>query len=279
MSIFRLSNKKLPFKLKDKIIEGAYGSIYKTNYKNNTVIVKQIKNKYYFDYEFKISKLIKNNMNLCKCISKFETKNYKYLMFPYYSNGDLYYYLSNKKLCESDIKKIIYQMLLTVKNLNSIGYCHCDIKLENFLIDKGENLVLTDFGSIKKIDQKNPDHLFPLDRAIGTASYIPPEFLLYYYGNKSDIWSIGVCFYNILMNDMLYTDVLQYQYYNSVKCFNKLNIDSQILSLQGQYLLKNMLNTNPNKRISVLDAINNKWFDSIRQDYEEIYISEYEVLI
>ena len=279
MSFFRTCNNKLPFKLSEKIIEGAYGSIYKVTINNEIKILKKIKTDHYFDEEYLVSKFIKPNTNICKCIAKYETKKYKYLLFPYYSNGDLLDYLSNKSITEKIVKKFVFEMLLSIKNLNNIGYCHLDIKLENFLVDNDEKLVLTDLGSIKKLDEKNQNYLLPFENALGTPSYIPPEFLVYHYGNKSDIWSIGVCFYNMIMNDMLYNDILQYQYYNSFESCNKLDIDETKLSKKGKKLLNSMLIVNPNKRISLDDAINSQWFDNIREQYEDIYISEYEVLI
>ena len=265
-----------PFKNKKKLMYGAFGDIYLTKYNKKTYIVKRIKNNMYFDSEYQVSKFIKSDSRLCKCLSKYKHNDYTYLLFPYYEKGDLYEHIKNNPIDEFKLKHYIYQMLFSIKQLNDIGFVHCDIKLENFLVENDNKLVLTDFGSVKKITDSDK-HLWSLDRKVGTKMYLPPEFTLDFYNQKSDIWSLGVCFYNVITNNVLYEDVIEYEYDTYILQSDKLKIDKNILSHSGQFLLRRMLQISPNNRISVESALNDKWFDNIRDDYIEIYIAENEV--
>ena len=276
MSLF--SRNKLPFKLGTKIAQGGFGDIYLTQYNNKNAIVKKIKQINYNETEYNISKKI-NNQYLCKCIGKYEKNKSVYLLFPYYKNGDLYESLHKINMSEYIAKHIIYQMLLTVEDLNQLGYVHCDIKPENFLLDSKKNLVLTDFGSAQPINDKESNNLYELLRPVGSKSYMPPEFSLHYYNSKSDIWSIGVCLYNIVTNKNLYEDILDYQYNTYFKKKSTLNYIKGKLSKNGVDLLVNMLDISPKKRISIESAKNHQWFSDIRDDYYYLYTSEKEIII
>ena len=267
---------ELPIKLDRLPNEGSYGKIYKTTIDNRILLVKQIENRKYYNSEYLVSILIKPHSNLCKCIYKFTTTGYTYLFFNYYKKGDLYSRLEAIKLEEKLVKIYVYQMLNAVKELNNIGYVHCDIKLENFLIDDDNKLVLTDFGSIKPINNID-DKLLTLDSLVGSEGYIPPEVSLLYYNEKTDIWSIGVCFYNMLTGENLYDDIEEYQYNERCRGINKLLIDKSILSYKGQYLLRRMLQASPLRRISTKDALKHSWFDDIRK--QEGYTSEIELVL
>lgn len=71
---------------------------------------------------------------------------------------------------------------------------HRDIKLDNILLDKNNNLKLCDFGISLKIE---PDTYYT-DRC-GTPAYIAPEIIKSKYKNfKSDYWSLGVTLFILL---------------------------------------------------------------------------------
>ena len=107
---------------------------------------------------------------------------------------------------------------------------------------------------------------------------MPPEFSLHYYNSKSDIWSIGVCLYNIKILK-IYEDILDYQYNTYFKKKSTLNYIKGKLSKNGVDLLVNMLDISPKKRISIESAKNHQWFSDIRDDYYYLYTSEKEIII
>jgi len=72
---------------------------------------------------------------------------------------------------------------------------HRDIKLENFLFTgkKLECVKLCDFGFATFVS-----HGQDLKGVCGTPPYMSPEMLTSTHNTKTDIWSMGVCFYFLL---------------------------------------------------------------------------------
>lgn len=74
--------------------------------------------------------------------------------------------------------------------------CHCDIKLENILVDDDEmNFILADFGHTKTIDRADGSN-FPTDGINGIHS-APECREKQEYRPQSDIWSLGCIFLEI----------------------------------------------------------------------------------
>ena len=78
--------------------------------------------------------------------------------------------------------------------LHAKGVLHRDIKLDNILLDRSNNLKLCDFGISLLIDENT----YYTDRC-GTPAYIAPEIIKSKYkGFKSDYWSLGVTLFILL---------------------------------------------------------------------------------
>jgi calcium-dependent protein kinase len=73
---------------------------------------------------------------------------------------------------------------------------HRDLKPENILLEQNkafDQIKIIDFGTSLVYDPAKK-----LDEKLGTPYYIAPEVLNKKYGNKCDIWSIGVIVYIVL---------------------------------------------------------------------------------
>lgn len=61
--------------------------------------------------------------------------------------GDLFHYLGKKgKLEEKEAFKYFLQLCSAMDYLHKKGFIHRDIKLENILLDKENNIKVCDFG-------------------------------------------------------------------------------------------------------------------------------------
>ena len=90
--------------------------------------------------------------------------------------------------------------------LSAISYCHDhnivhrDLKPENILLEdsEAENLVVKviDFGASQFFDPTEK-----LTERFGTIYYISPEVLKGDYGEKCDLWSMGVILYILLCGE------------------------------------------------------------------------------
>ncbi|KAF7795698.1 hypothetical protein EIP86_006863 [Pleurotus ostreatoroseus] len=89
------------------------------------------------------------------------------------------------------------EMLAGLNRLHRMGYVHCDIKQENFLVSRTGHVVLADFGLAQFKDQM---HLTACE--MGTSGYIAPEMLfpgLFGEGpavvnERVDVWGLGLVF-------------------------------------------------------------------------------------
>ena len=196
------SNKALSeFNLSNPFMRGAFGAIYLQE-GNNPFVIKKIRRCFYHEDEFIVGY---NNTfsNIIKYNKIIRGSKYNYLFMEYYKNGDMLDYLEKKKKFNIKMtKKYTKQMLECIKNLNSLGYVHLDVKLENFFLDDKMNLVLGDLGCCHTILKKD-NKLEMTERIVGTQSYSSYEIFNEDYGNKSDIWSIGVCVYSMLTGESL----------------------------------------------------------------------------
>lgn len=81
---------------------------------------------------------------------------------------------------------------------------HRDLKLENILFDKHENVKLVDFGFTREYEGRT-NHL---QTFCGTICYAAPEMLRgeKYAGEKVDVWSLGVILYALLCGELPFDD-------------------------------------------------------------------------
>ena len=171
----------------------------------------------------------------------------------YYPNRDLLDYVIKKKyLSEYETKKFLIQILKCIENLNTMGYVHLDIKLDNFLLDKNMNLVLTDMGSCQKI-LPNDDSIADLSYNVGTKEYNSWEVFNDQYSNKSDIWNVGMC-----MHIMLTGKLIKINFFNILN-YKSSNIDW--LSKTGNDFLNKTIKINIKNRLNLFDCKNHSYLN------------------
>ncbi len=102
-------------------------------------------------------------------------------------------------LCKQALAALDYAhnfRYLTESDLRLIGIIHRDIKPSNLLVDANGNLKITDFGIVKMPDRQS---MAPPSFRPGTTEYLPPEHLRGIdLDARSDIYSLGVTFYEVL---------------------------------------------------------------------------------
>ena len=88
--------------------------------------------------------------------------------------------------------------------VHNLSCVHRDLKLENILLDRNENVKLVDFGFTREYEGKASY----LQTFCGTVCYSAPEMLKgeKYAGEKVDVWSLGIILYALLTGELPFDD-------------------------------------------------------------------------
>ncbi|KAK1854276.1 serine threonine protein kinase [Colletotrichum chrysophilum] len=133
------------------------------------------------------------------------TENLVWLVLEYCAGDELYnYLLEHGPLPVHKVQKIFAQLVGAVSYVHQQSCVHRDLKLENILFDKHENVKLVDFGFTREYEGKS-NHL---QTFCGTICYSAPEMLKgeKYAGEKVDVWSLGVILYALLCGELPFDD-------------------------------------------------------------------------
>ncbi|TGJ83031.1 hypothetical protein E0Z10_g5740 [Xylaria hypoxylon] len=133
------------------------------------------------------------------------TESLVWLVLEYCPGDELYnYLLKHGPLPVGKVQKTFTQLVGAVAYVHQQSCVHRDLKLENILLDKHENVKLVDFGFTREYEGKS-NHL---QTFCGTICYSAPEMLKgeKYAGEKVDVWSLGVILYALLCGELPFDD-------------------------------------------------------------------------
>mmetsp|Transcript_47585 Transcript_47585/g.85970 ORF Transcript_47585/g.85970 Transcript_47585/m.85970 type:complete len:597 (+) Transcript_47585:103-1893(+) len=163
-----------------------------------------------------------------------------------------------KPFSEPDAAQALWQMLLVVNYLHEQKIAHRDLKLNNFLYDRpGSNtLKAIDFGVARKIEEGSK-----FDTWVGTLGYAAPEVLRRSYGMHCDMFSLGVCSFNLLVGHSPFahkpdketvTKHLRGEYIEKPGMWDP-------ISAEAKDFITKLLQADPERRLRVQDALAHPW--------------------
>ncbi|XP_064612778.1 serine/threonine-protein kinase Chk2-like isoform X2 [Liolophura sinensis] len=189
-----------------------------------------------------------------------------YIVLELVEGGELFDRVINAGKIEEPVSKLLfYQMVCAVKYLHDKGITHRDLKPENILLAGDEDRTLikvTDFGLSKFVDANTMMKTF-----CGTPTYLAPEILetagVGSYTKAIDCWSLGVILFICLVGYPPFSDERK-----------DMDLPKQILgghfSFPEEYwkdisneaidLVKQLLVTDPKKRLTLQEALLHPWF-------------------
>ncbi|PWW76146.1 kinase-like protein [Tuber magnatum] len=135
------------------------------------------------------------------------TESLVWLVLEYCSGDELYNYLiKNGRLTVDKTKKIFAQLVGAVSYVHMNNCVHRDLKLENILLDKHENVKLCDFGFTREYERQKLLQTF-----CGTVCYSAPEMLKgeKYMAHAVDVWSLGVILYALLCGELPFDEDIE----------------------------------------------------------------------
>ena len=260
----------------EDIAQGAFGKVIHAREKstNRDISVKIID---ILDDNEKLIKKVKEEIsilkkleheNIVKFYGHIEKQNQLLIKMEYLKYGTLSQWMNNnKKITEEESSLILKKILSAIDYLHNNHICHKDIKPENIMLSK-EN----DLNSIKIIDfglsTQNFDSLFNSDYC-GTFIYMAPEEIerkSYYL--SVDIWSIGILMYMLLNkgeHPFYHKGDKKEDFINNLKSIKKLKCKCKI-SYMAKHLLEKLLEPDPIKRYKASDALKHPWITRNPED-------------
>jgi protein-serine/threonine kinase len=160
--------------------------------------------------------------NIVRLHEMVETERHIGIILEYASGGELFdYILNHRYLKDGPARKLFSQLISGVGYLHRKGIVHRDLKLENLLLDRNKNIIITDFGFANTFDPNDElseeieyrlgdkDYIRSLglegsdsarrgdlmQTSCGSPCYAAPELVVsdsLYTGRKVDVWSCGV---------------------------------------------------------------------------------------
>ena len=202
--------------------------------------------------------------SVTKILETFESEKYMLIIMEYISGGNLQNFVKKRrKLGEKTAKILFRQIIQGIKYIHSRGIVHRDIKLENILLDLNNIIKICDFGVGKLI---KPNTI--LKDQCGTPVYMAPEIIrgAGYHGFPVDIWSAGIALYIMLSGNLPFNKDKEHDLEYSILNNNIKEISD--ISEDGNNLLKNILEKDPNKRYTANQILEHPWMNTNLNDDE-----------
>lgn len=209
-----------------------------------------------------------NHPNIVHLLEVMKSAKYIGIVLEYASGGELFdYILTNKCLKENEAKKLFAQLVSGVDYMHAKGLVHRDLKLENLLLDKHKNVIISDFGFVNSYSRDRGDMM---KTSCGSPCYAAPELVLSqapYEGKKVDIWSLGVILYAMLAGYLPFdddpenedgSDIMRLYHYI---CRTPLTFPEYILPLPRD-LLRRIIVPDPRKRQAMSGVMSHPWLAS-----------------
>ncbi|XP_064629382.1 serine/threonine-protein kinase par-1-like [Lineus longissimus] len=204
--------------------------------------------------------------NVAQLYEIMETENCYYLVLELCEGGDLMEHICNKKrLEEKEVRKYMRQIISAVEYLHRAGILHRDLKVENLLLSQNKDVKIIDFGLSNSVKVTHTNDGYKFDEFLvtqcGSPAYAAPELLANKkYGPQVDVWSIGVNMYAMLTGNLPFT----VHPFNIKTLQNKMtsgdmNALPESITRGCRDLVKKLLTSDPEKRISLREAMQHPW--------------------
>ncbi|KAL8923837.1 MAG: hypothetical protein Q9208_004398 [Pyrenodesmia sp. 3 TL-2023] len=234
--------------------------------------------------------------NIVRLHEMTETDKYIGIVLEYASGGELFdYILLHRYLKDNAARKLFAQLISGVGYLHKKGIVHRDLKLENLLLDRNKNIIITDFGfanTFNPQDQLEEDIEYNLTNrdfvkrrgleqlqtdgkrrgdlmqtSCGSPCYAAPELVVtdsLYTGRKVDVWSCGVILYAMLAGYLPFDDDPANPEGDNINLLYKYIVSTPLtfpeyVTPHARDLLRRILVPDPRKRADLFEVARHSW--------------------
>ncbi len=196
----------------ERIGEGGMGAIYKAKDKllGRVVALKVIRTDFRSDTET-VQRFIREAQSASALqhpgivtIFDIQVKEPMYIVMEFIDGGNLRKKLNRSALQVPHFLKFAIDICEAIGAAHAKEIIHRDIKPENIMLTREENIKITDFG-LASIN--NATRMTMVGQILGTPLYMSPEQIIGKSAdNRSDIYSLGITFYEMLTGKVPFSD-------------------------------------------------------------------------
>ncbi|KKZ64244.1 protein-serine/threonine kinase [[Emmonsia] crescens] len=234
--------------------------------------------------------------NIVRLHEMAETDRHIGIVLEYASGGELFdYILNHRYLKDNPARRLFAQLVSGVGYLHKKGIVHRDLKLENLMLDRNRNIIITDFGFANTFDPAdelgeeieynltNREFVkrMKLDRpnakgvrrgdlmqtSCGSPCYAAPELVVtdsLYTGRKVDVWSCGVILYAMLAGYLPFDDDPANPEGDNINLLYKYIVTTPLtfpeyVTPHARDLLRRILVPDPRKRADLFEVARHSW--------------------
>ncbi|KAK3905858.1 hypothetical protein C8A05DRAFT_41244 [Staphylotrichum tortipilum] len=227
-----------------------------------------------------------------------ESERHYGIVLEYASGGELFdYILNHRYLKDNAARRLFAQLVSGVGYLHKKGIVHRDLKLENLLLDRNRNIIITDFGFANTFDPHEEltedeelnltdrefvkrmglDKVKPsgsrkgdlMQTSCGSPCYAAPELVVsdsLYTGRKVDVWSCGVILYAMLAGYLPFDDDPANPEGDNINLLYKYIVNTPLtfpeyVTPHARDLLRRILVPNPRKRADLFEVARHSWLN------------------
>lgn len=236
--------------LQGKLGSGAFGVVYKGQWRGSMVAVKQLvaleskKDFETFEAEFQIMKRLKNHPNIVPVIGM--TTYPLTIVTMYMPGGTLLALLQSDEVLNNDLlMQMVSGITAGMVHLEAEGIVHRDLAARNVLLTEKRQAVITDFGMSRNITGSAAGKTVS---NVGPLKWMAPECLSsQLYSHKSDVWAWGVTVWECFTRQEPYPDLDSIQAVLAVQSGRRLPIPIGSPATIQKLLLRSF-QSNPEER-------------------------------
>ncbi|KEG11954.1 protein kinase [Trypanosoma grayi] len=217
----------------------------------------------YVEREIEVMRKIKHP-HVVKLLDAFESSSAYNLVMELAPNGELFDKIVNSERFDERTARMYFQQLIcAVHYCHGLNIVHRDLKAENLLLGKGNELKVCDWGLSRytREGRVKDENRVLFHSLAGSIDYQAPEVLRGqgYEGSACDMWSCGAILFFMLCGYLPFTDRSDVQTRRRIlTCqYNKHN---RYLSDGASDLIAHLLEVDPGLRYTTDDVIVHPWF-------------------
>lgn len=209
--------------------------------------------------------------NIVRLYEVIESDRYIGIVLEYASGGELFdHILAHKYLKEEHACRLFAQLISGVSYLHQKKIVHRDLKLENLLLDRNRNVIITDFGFANNFEDRRDDLMAT---SCGSPCYAAPELVVQdglYAGSAVDVWSCGVILYAMLAGYLPFDDDPANPDGDNINLLYKYILATPLsfpeyITAQPRDLLSKMLVPDPTRRATLEQVMQHSWLHNYRE--------------